>query len=140
MTNVRDFIKRHPVSTYFVLTFAISWGGFFWVVVPGGSESADWQIEAAFLPAVLAMLAGPSVAGVVLTGLIDGRAGLRGVVSRLLKWRVGTRWYVAALLPAPLISPIFTTADKSAVLLSGAAAGLTTVFEDLGWTGSPCPG
>jgi len=62
------------------------------VVGPGGFASANWQIETLFLPAVLAMLAGPSVAGVVLTGLIDGRAGLREVVSRLLKWPVGARW------------------------------------------------
>jgi hypothetical protein len=59
MTNVREFIKRHPVPAYFLLTFAISWGGFFWVVGPGGFASANWQIEAVFLPAVLAMLAGP---------------------------------------------------------------------------------
>jgi len=49
-------------------------------------------------------------------------------------------WAAAVLLALSLTSPIFTTADKAAVLLSGAAVGLTTVFEELGWTGSPCPG
>ena len=78
------------------------------------------------------------------------KAGLREVLRRLLRWRVGARWYAVALLPAPLLaaavlfalslsSPIFTTADKTAVLLSGIAAGLTTVLEEIGWTGFAVP-
>lgn len=27
MSTIKAFIKRHPVPTYYVLTFAISWGG-----------------------------------------------------------------------------------------------------------------
>jgi len=27
MTNIASFIRRHPVLSYFALTFAISWGG-----------------------------------------------------------------------------------------------------------------
>lgn len=52
---------------------------------------------------VVAMFAGPSVAGILLTGLVDGRTGLRGFRSRLLRWRVGGRWYAVALLAAPLL-------------------------------------
>jgi uncharacterized protein len=36
-----------------------------------------------------------------LTGLVGGRAGFRELVSRLLRWRVGVRWYGVALLTAP---------------------------------------
>jgi membrane protease YdiL (CAAX protease family) len=147
---MRTIITRHPVLTYFALTFAISWGGFLVVVGPGGFASTSWQTDARFPFAVLAMLAGPSVAGVLLTCLIDGKAGLREVLRQLLKWRVGAGWYAVALLPAPLLaaavlfalslsSPIFTAADKTAVLLAGVAAGLTTVLEELGWTGFAVP-
>ena len=66
------------------------------------------------------------------------------------QWRVGARWYGVALLPAPLLaaavlfalslsSPIFTASDKAPVLLSGIAAGLTTILEELGWTGFAIP-
>jgi len=34
-TNVTGFINKHPVPTYFALTFAISWGGVLGVG-PGG--------------------------------------------------------------------------------------------------------
>ena len=37
-----------------------------------------------------------------MTGPIEGRAGFRKLVSRLLKWQVGARWYAIALLVGPL--------------------------------------
>jgi len=138
------------VPAYFALTFAISWGGFLLAVGPGGFASTSWQTDARFPFAVLAMLAGPAIAGVLLTGLVDGTTGLREIFRRLLKWRVGAGWYAVALLTAPILaaavlfalsltSPIFTAADKRAVLLSGIAAGLTTILEELGWTGFAVP-
>lgn len=148
--TINAFIKKHAVPAYFTLTFAISWGGFLLVVGPGGFANTGWQTDARFPFAVLAMLAGPSVAGVLMTRLVDGKAGLREVLQRLLRWRVGAGWYAVALLPAPFLaaavlfalslsSPIFTAADKAAVLFAGIAAGLTTVLEELGWTGFAVP-
>ncbi len=150
MTTVTRFIAKRPLLSYYCLTFAISWGGFILAVGPGGFGSTNWESEAVFLGAVLAMLAGPSIAGLLLIILLDGWAGVRDLTSRLLRWRVGARWYVAALLPAPLLSaavlvalsltsPIFTTADKGAVLFAGIAAGLTTILEEIGWTGFAVP-
>jgi hypothetical protein len=99
-----------------------------------------------------AMFVGPSLAGILLTGIIYGRAGLRELGSRLVKWRVGARWYAAAILTAPLkilavllglslISPkylplLFTSSDKAFLVWYPIAAGLiTAIFEELGWTG-----
>lgn len=150
MTSFKTFIKRHPVATYFAFTFAISWGGLVLVIGPGGFPGSGTQFDALVPWVATAMLAGPSIAGILLTGLIYGRSGLREMFSRLLRWRVGTHWYAVALLPAPLLtaaalfalsltSPIFTIDDKAALLLAGIAAGLTTVFEEIGWTGFAVP-
>ena len=148
--NISVFIKRHPVLTYFILTFAISWSGFILVVGgPSGFPGVPEQFETLLPFVAWAMLAGPSVAGILLIGLVYGRAGFRELLSRLLRWRVGVRWYAVALLPAPLLavavlfalsqtSMIFTTDDKAGLVLSGIAAGLTTVFEEIGWTGFAC--
>jgi uncharacterized protein len=104
----------------------------------------------------MAQLAGPLLAGILLTGLVYGRAGLRDFLARLLKWRVGARWYAVALLTAPLLATavplalslfsreflpaIFTTDDLATPLLSGIAAGLLVgFFEELGWTGFAIP-
>ena len=144
------FIRSRPVSTYFVLTFAISWGGFLIVVGPGGFPGTGSQFDTLTPFVVVAMLAGPSVAGILLTSLIAGRAGLRELLSGLFRWRVGARWYAVALAPAPVLSaavllalsltsPIFTAENKAAILLAGIAAGLTTVLEEVGWTGFAVP-
>ena len=141
MTTIKALIKRHPLLSYFALTFAISWGGVLLVIGgPSGIPGTKEQIETLLPFVILAMLLGPSVAGILLTGLLYGRAGLRQLRSRLLKWRVGARWYAVAIFTAPLsmtavflvlslISPeflpgIFTSDDKSTLLLSGIAGGL----------------
>jgi uncharacterized protein len=103
MNSIKAFIKKHPPLSYFALAFAISWGGVLFVAGgPGGisanSEASEMQVT--FLYPVL--IVGPSVAGILLTALLYGRAGLSEFRSRLLKWRVGARWYVVALLTAPL--------------------------------------
>lgn len=69
MTTIKAFIKRHPMLTYFALTFAISTGGIFFAVGRGGMP-----IDLVASPiAALALFAGPSVAGPLLTGLVYGR-------------------------------------------------------------------
>lgn len=150
MATIAAFVSRRPVLAFYVLAFAISWGGFVLVVGPGGFASDNWQAEGVFLPAVLVMLAGPCVAGLLSIGLAGGRAGLLELLARLAKWRVGARWYAMAILPAPILtggvlvalsltSPIFTADKKWIVVLSGVAAGLTTLCEETGWTGLAVP-
>jgi hypothetical protein len=157
MSTIKAFIKRHPVLTYFALTFVISWGGILLVIggpgaIPTPNEQAMMQ-----LPVTIGvMLVGPTAAGILLIGLVYGRAGYQQLLSRLLKWRVGARWYAVALLTAPLLITatllallptssvflpgIFASDDKASLLLSGLAAGLGAgIFEELGWTGFAVP-
>ena len=154
MTTITAFIKRHPLLTYYPLTFAISWGGMLLVIggpkgLPGTPEQADRLMGIAF-----SLMAGPSVAGLLLTGLVSGSAGLRDLRDRLLRWQVGTRWYAVALLTPPLLAtavffllfgrfsefPIVTTDDKASLLLQAiAAGGGGGLLEELGWTGFAIP-
>ncbi len=143
-------IKKHPLLAYYLLTFTLSWCGFVLVLGPQSLANTDWQAEGAFLSAVMVMLAGPSIAGLLLTGLVDGSAGYRDLSSRLRKWRVGIRWYVIAMLPAPIVaagvmfalsltSPLFIADNKTAVVLGGLGAAVTTILEEIGWTGFVVP-
>jgi uncharacterized protein len=153
---MRAFIKRHPVPTYYALVFAISWGGILLVVGPGGILGTKYNPLVLSQFVYLAALAGPSVAGILMTGLLDGTAGLRELLSRLCTWRVGARWYAVALLTAPLLmtailfvfsltSPAFlpaivTAKDKAGLVVSGIVLGLVVCFfEELGWTGFAAP-
>jgi membrane protease YdiL (CAAX protease family) len=150
--GIVPFIERHAVATYYALAFAISFGAFLLVLGPDGFFATGSDIAGA---AALA-IAGPAVAGVFLTGLVDGREGLRGLVSRLRRWRVGARWYAVALLTGPLVMgatvfglslwssafrpDIVTADDKLSIVAVGIALGLVGPFlEELGWTGFALP-
>jgi len=149
--SILNFIKRYPVLIYFILTFVISWGGFVLVVGgPSGFPGDPEQFEKLLPYVAWAMLAGPSIAGLLLTGLTRGKAGFLELFSRLLKWRVGVGWYAFAILPALLLpvlvlfllsqtSLIFTTNDKIGVLVSSIVAGISIVLEEIGWTGFAVP-
>ena len=153
MTTIKMLIKRHAVLTYYIVVFTISWGGLLILAGPGGVPGTAAQVEALFPFMLLLLFAGPSIAGPLLTMLVDGRAGLRDLWARLLRWQVGMRWYAVALLFAPflvtavllvlsLFSPaylpgILNSSNKLSLLLFGIAWGLIGggFLEELGWTG-----
>jgi uncharacterized protein len=156
MSTIRGLIKGHPLTTYFALAFAISWAGVLAVVGPSGIPGTTEGFEARLVYVVLAMLAGPSVACLLSTALLQGMQGFRELLSRLVNWRVGTRWYLIALMTGPLVvattlfslslfSPVFlsgitTTNQPVPHLLLGIATGLGAgIFEELGWTGFALP-
>lgn len=152
MTTIKDFIKRYPLPIYFTLTFIVSWSA---VLILAGPDGIPATPDTAVMLGI-AMLLGPSVAGILLTGLASGRIGFRKLLSRLLRWRVGIRWYMVALLTAPLstvivllalslfspefVPSILTSNDKAALIMMGIVGGLMVgFFEELGWTGFAIP-
>lgn len=153
---MKSFFKQHAIFVYYLLMFTVSWGGFFLIGGRNFFSRTNWQTDPTFLSAILAMLAGPPVAGVVSTILVSGRAGLKDFLSRLFRWKAGVRWYAAALLiplftevavlfVLSLASPTFlpavvTVSDKGALLMSGIRMGLMGgLVEELGWTGFAIP-
>ena len=156
MTPIRAFIKRHALFSYYALTFAISWGAVLGMMGLTGMPTTKAQIEALLPVAILAMLLGPSASGLLLIGLVDGKAGYHELRARLGRWRVDIRWYAIALLLAPLlilavlmalsvISPVYlpgvlTREDKIARLILGLVSAVVTgICEELGWTGFVTP-
>jgi len=157
MSAIKAFVKRYPCLIYFILTFAITWGGLILASGgPGGFPKSKEQFQNMFPVFIPLVLAGPSVAGIAMIALVDGKAGLGELLSRLSRWRVGIGWYAVALLTAPLVlfsvllvlslfSPVYlpgisVSSEKVPLLLSGIAAGLLVGFlEELGWTGFATP-
>lgn len=154
--DTKGFVTRHAVPTYFALTFAISWGGALLAIGgSGGMRGTTPQSDPRFVYALIAMLAGPSVTGILLTSLVSGRRGLREFVSRLVRWRVGAICYAALLIPAivmtatllalsftsPAFLPgIFTSDHKASLLVISLVVGASAgIFEELGWTGFAIP-
>jgi membrane protease YdiL (CAAX protease family) len=68
--------RRHPLVTFFVLTYALTWG---------------------FLPLGIFGTTGPLVAALIVLAITDGWAGLRELGSRMIRWHVGWYWYAVAI-------------------------------------------
>lgn len=153
---ISKWLRSHAVLAYYILVFAITWGGMLAVVGPSGlfNSSANPAVLSQFI--YFAALAGPSVAGILMTAVVHGRAGLRDLLSRSLRWRVGIIWYMVVLLTAPLLmgvigfllslaSPAFlpaivTTDDWVGLVIAGIVLGLVvSFFEEIGWTGFVTP-
>jgi uncharacterized protein len=78
MSTIKAVVTRYPLPAYFALTFAISWGGGLVAIDgAGGMRGTTPASDPRFVYALIAMLAGPSVTGIVLTAPVHGRAGLR---------------------------------------------------------------
>ncbi len=152
-----SFIKRFPVLSYFVLTFVISWGSLFFLSGGlAGFPKTKEQFESMLPVFIPLVLLGPSMACLLLTGLISGRKGFKELSSRLMNWKADLPWYLLAILSGPvfllaiplvlsLFSPVFipgvfTEADKTQILMTGLISGIIVgIFEELGWTGFATP-
>jgi hypothetical protein len=141
-----SFVRRHPAVSYFLLTFAISWGAALCVAAPH-------LLRGKALPKLTgilmfpAMLLGPSVSGILLTRVVDGTSGVKELFSRLFRWRVGAAWYLVLLLPPVLVlgvlsclehfvSPVYAPNRFWMGILFGVPAG---ILEEIGWMGYAFP-
>src|SRR5690242_16789115 len=139
-------LHRHPLAVYFALTFAISWLGAFIVAAPSFIRRESIPKTTGLLIFPL-MLIGPSLAGVVLTRVIDGASGIRHLLSQMSRLRLPARWYAPLLIPPVLIlavlfclktflSPLFAPNTFVIGALFGCVAGF---FEEIGWMGYAFP-
>jgi membrane protease YdiL (CAAX protease family) len=137
-----SFLLSHSVAAYFFLAFTISWLGALAVAAPHllRHEPLPKITGILMFPA---MLLGPSLSGIVLTGIVAGKAGLRDLLSRLLRAGIRPHWYATLLIPPVLVltllftlktflSPVYTPNLFLMGVWFGVPAGL---LEEIGWTG-----
>lgn len=112
----RSWIARHHVAAYLVLTYGITWlcwmpalavatrhryllptiDDFVEFVRSGFADQTHVLVVTIFTLAVY----GPLIGALVVTGLVSGKAGLVTLWSRMTRWRVPPRWYLAVVLIA----------------------------------------
>jgi len=145
-SNQETIIRRYPVVTYFALTFLISWTGALAVAAPHLIRHQPLPQMTGILMFPV-MLLGPSLAGIVLTRIVDGKSGLRALFSQVFRGWVAPRWYTALVLPPVLVltvllflerfvSPVYAPNRFFMGILFGIPAGF---LEEIGWTGYAFP-
>lgn len=140
-------LRRHPLIVFFVLAFGVTWA--VWVPRALGlslgiiGELSTWAV---------------AVAAVLAAAVTGGRPALVDLGARLVRWRVGWRWYLLVLLGPPVFSlttagifvalggtwtqaaPAFLAGDLVLLPLFVLVAALTDgLGEELGWRGFALP-
>jgi uncharacterized protein len=152
-------LARHPLVSFFVMAYAFTWIVWSpWVLGEDGAGLLPVRIApfaVGFLNAA-AILAGPTLAALIMTRVTEGGAGVRRLLARLVQWRVGVRWYVVVLVGVPVVMLLGATVYALALPDPGALGGpsylltyLVTfalvlvlggpLFEEPGWRGFALP-
>src|SRR3712207_5782684 len=116
MSRLLSAVRRRPIVTFFLLAYALSW----WPSIFYAFGS---------LPQPIAGF-GPFLAAVLVLAITGGKTGVVGLLRRMVRWRVGLRWYAVALL---LPVAIALAAAAFNVIVLGARA--PSAAEVGGWTG-----
>src|SRR5829696_1952704 len=115
MSYLGSLIRRYPLVSFFVLAFVLSWWG--------------WPLYALDL-APTPIAPGPFVAAFIVLAITRGKTGVVELLRRMVRWRVGLRWYAAAL-GLPIV--VTLTAVALNVFVLGAQPS-TSVAELGGWS------
>lgn len=143
------WMRRHPVVSFYVLAFVISWLG--WVPQVAYSRGL-LPIQSPLF--TLLGGGGPAFAAIIVTLVLAGKRGVRELFTPLLRWRVSVVWYCVALFwqpvillaaigldrllgkPAPdfgLVGPWFVAVPMFLTYL------LSNLWEEVGWRGFALP-
>jgi membrane protease YdiL (CAAX protease family) len=108
------WLKKFPVLAGFVLMFALTWPIDLWAA----ANSRGWALVQ--IPSALPILVGYGItaAAIIMTGIVDGWAGIRALLRQFLIWRAGLFWYAVVLLGPAVVD---LTALAAYILFGGVA-------------------
>jgi uncharacterized protein len=142
-STLRRLVARHPVVAFLVMGYTLAWT----------IQLAAFQLGLSLrLLSSLSMIFGLALPAFLVTAATGGKAGVRDLLSRCLRWRVGIHWYLLALFGllvatllvasvflglAPLRTlvekwPLFFTMFLPEILI---AFLLIQLWEETAWTG-----
>jgi uncharacterized protein len=149
VSPLRSWIIRHPIATFLVLVYATTTA---LVFVPQGLTEPGLLPGGATPHGVLENVLGSAVPAFIVTALVSGKAGVRDLARRSLRWRVPLRWYLISLLVPLLIfliavailyglAPLRTLGQNWLLIFTAFLPALAimillnNVAEEIGWTG-----
>lgn len=105
-SSIKSWIARYPITVYFLIAFGGTWlldspivfGKDGLAIFP---FSVPFPLYAALF--ILGSYAGPTLAALLVTNVLEGKAGLRSLFRRYFQWRVGVPWYLIVFFGYPLV-------------------------------------
>lgn len=107
--GIRGMISRHPISSFFILAFTLSWFGWVpYILSRSGMGILDFDFPSILGTTQLAgvlpgAFLGPIFAAFLVTSVTYGRQGVIEWLSRFRRWRVWWIWYVSVIIGVPLV-------------------------------------
>lgn len=149
---MRDLLRAHPLVSFFVLAYAVTWLLWAPMVIAGAPVFSETK----HLPSPYALpgiAVGVTGTAFVMAAVTQGRAGVRRLLQRLTCWDVGGRWYLVALLLIPVGQLLVTAAVAGPQVLRALTPAALAVypaaflghfifgplFEETGWRGFALP-
>jgi membrane protease YdiL (CAAX protease family) len=145
---LRRLVVRHPVAAFLVMVYVINTAVALSPlltrrdILPFGLAPYD----------SLGHIFGVALPAFIVVAAMNGKAGVQDLARRSLRWRVGVRWYLFALLGVPVatvlsasalfgLAPLNALVEKWGLLFTVVLPQLVllivfyNVAEEVGWTG-----
>ena len=143
-SSLGPLVARHPVAVFLIMVYACGWTI---LIVAAGYFGFPMLLSSS-----LAMVFGLALPAFLVTAATSGKAGVRDLLGRCLRWRVGIGWYLLAFLGLILVTlliasvflgtaplealvvkwPLFFTMFLPGILIP---LVVTHLGEEAGWTG-----
>src|SRR5919199_3870232 len=95
--SLKGVVARHPALAFLVMAFGFGWTSLIPILLSENGFGV-LPIELPLTPVqTLATVVGLALPAFLVTAATGGRQGVQDLLNRLLRWRVGVRWYLVAL-------------------------------------------
>jgi membrane protease YdiL (CAAX protease family) len=149
---LRRLVARYPVVSFLVMAFVFSWT----IMLPLLLSESGFGVLPFALPwqvfGSLMSVFGLALPAFLVTAIKDGEEGVRDLLSRVFRWRVGGHWYLLALfgllvvtllgaLPFLGVAPLGSLARNWSLIFTVFLPGvlvpfvLVNLWEETAWTG-----
>ena len=151
--SIKSFVRKRPLTAFFVFVYLVTWILWLPMIVFG----IPAIVEPLYLPNIWTLpgiALGASGVALVITAIVYGASGVKGLLKRFLLWRVGWRWFAFAVVGLPLIKiclgalfmsgwePFKALAPAALVLYPAAYFShfyFGPLFEEAAWRGFALP-
>ena len=151
-STLRRLVARHPATAFLVMAFGFGWSSLIPILL---SENGFGVLPIELpltLVQTLATVLGLTLPAFLVTAATGGKEGVRDLLARMLRWRVGIHWYLIALFGLPVavllaaipfigLVPLEALTRNWGLVFTVFLPGVivpflhTNLWEELGWTG-----
>jgi membrane protease YdiL (CAAX protease family) len=98
MKKIINWMRKHSLPAYFILAYAFSWSiGIPLALRAQGIIRLRIPFSFHYLIAY-----GPLFSALIVTGLTEGKSGLKTLIGKITRWKVKPRWWLFAATPIVL--------------------------------------